>query len=327
MGGSQIPIRRPPPILVQMFSIKKCYPTVIFISMGCVGMITHDFRCMLVSLRNNGKDVQVNDLGLLCDRSGDDQSPIVDSILDQLFPEESDDGSPEPLRRKPGSVNIECVQEGISVCRGTLTIVVFKKDNSLDFYIGRKNGTFKRLCQHFFLMLNMLADDNRLAQITNQYTDFSSVEPWMLIKALLPCGFERIFNGNATIDELYRFLFLSDFGVILQQLMCDFEGFLKRLFENCSKEDDKYPPSGLLASSLFRQKDRQDQEKQKRIKGELCSRIEFLQENQYVCELRVIFDVIIRQFGGKGDLGPEINETFEFLRKLVEFLTVPPHFE
>lgn len=328
IGGSQIPIRRPPPILIQMFSNPKRYPTVNFVSKGCVGMITHDLQCILVSLQNNGKNVQVNVLGLLCDRSGDDQSPIVDSILDQLFPENSDDGSPQLLfRRKPCRVNMYDIPEGIfRDCRGTLKIVVFKKDNILDFYIDR-NGTFERLCQHFFLMLNMLADDNRLAQITNQYTDFSSVDPSMLIKALLVCGFERIFNGTATIDELYRFLFLSDFGVILQQLKCDFEGFLKRLFENCSKEDDKYPTSGLLASSLFRRKDLEDLEKKKRIEGEICSRIEFIQENQFVCELRVIFDLILRQFGGKADLGPEINETFEFLRKLVEFLTVPPHFE
>lgn len=327
IGGSQIPIRRPPPILIQMFSNPKRYPTVNFVSMGCVGMITHDFRCVLVSLRNNDKDVQVNDLGLLCDRGGNEQSVIVNSILDQLFPEESDDDSPKPLRR-PGGVNMDDIPEGIfSVCRGTLTIVVFKKDNHLDVYIDRKNGTFERLCQHFFLMLNMLADDNRLAQITNQYTDFSSVEPSMLIKALLPCGFERIFNGNAKIDVLNRFLFLSDFGVILQQLKRDFEGFLKRLFENCSKEDAKYKTSGLLVSSLFRRPDLEDLEKKKRIEGEICLRIKFLQQNRFVCELRVIFDLILRQFGENGDLGPEINKTFEFLRKLVEFLTVLPHFE
>lgn len=329
IGGSQIPIRRPPPILVQMFSNPKRYPTVNFVSKGCVGMITHDFQCVLVSFQNNGNDVKVNYLGLLCDRRGDEQSVIVNSILDQLFPEESDDGSPEPLlRRKQGRVNMDDIPEGIfRVCRGTLTIVVFKKNNHLDVYIDRKNGTFERLCQHFFLMLNMLADDNRLAQITNQYTDFSSVEPSMLIKALLPCGFERIFNGNAKIDELNRFLVLSDFGVILQELKCNFEGFLKRLFENCSKEDDKYSPSGLLASPPFRRKDGQDREKQERIEGEICSRIKFLQENQFVCELRVIFDLILRQFGEMRDLGQEIDEIFEFLRKLVEFLTVPRHFE
>ena len=148
------------------------------------------------------------------------------------------------------------------------------------------------------LVISLFAVDNRTNQLKNQFQDFSSIRgPHVLVEALVrDCGFEPIFDGSATTEQISKFLFESDFGVVLQQIILDFEGFPERLFEYCSSEDDKYH-----------------------------SHIESLRKNQYVSHLKCVFEFILGQIGKRKDLGQEIVQILSSLDQLVKFLTPVTH--
>lgn len=340
IGDKYRPIRgRPSRELIKLFSGQSGSPLIVnFLDheFDCIGVITPNQRCALVSLLTT----EVVEIGLL---SYHDEMNNVEELPDcfgrisnELFPPPSDDDIdadfPVLLRRRPAGVDMSSIPHGVlRACHGHFVLFVFKFGNSIKIFIKRPDGTFECFCPYFFFSLNMFGVDNILFQLTNQFTDFSYIEPNKLVEALvLDCGFEPIFDGSATLEQFSEFLFESDFGFILRQLMCDFERFPERLHEDCSNEDDKdykHKTTGLLSSSLFARKDVEEREKQKRIESKYRSHIESLQENQFVCDLKRVFEFIFRQFGKREDLGQEIRQILEFLDRLVKFLTVPPHSE
>jgi hypothetical protein len=174
--------------------------------------------------------------------------------------------------------------------------------NNIQFFIQRPDGTFEYFCPYFFLMLHLFSVDDTINQLRNQFEDFSSIGPDMLIEALIQedCGFESIFHGSATPEQVHMFFLGSDIGFILQQLICDFKGFSERPREHCSSEDKDRHGSGQLLSSL--------------------------QQNQYVSHLRLIFEMILGRLQGRDDLGQEIGQILSSLDQIVKFLKpVPPH--
>jgi hypothetical protein len=174
--------------------------------------------------------------------------------------------------------------------------------NNIQFFIQRPDGTFEYFCPYFFLMLHLFSVDDTINQLRNQFQEFSSIGPSMLVEALIreDCGFESIFDGSATREQVRIFFLGSVFGIILRQIICDFEGFSERLREHYSSEDKNRHGSGQLSSSL--------------------------QQNQYVSHLRMIFETILGRLQGRDDLGQEIREILSSLDRIVKFITpVPLH--
>ena len=140
--------------------------------------------------------------------------------------------------------------------------------------------------------------NNGLIYHKNHFQNFFSIEREELVEALVRnCGFESIFNGSAKTEQIHEFFFKSDFGILLQHIIHDFGGFPERLRECCLEEDGSH-------------------------------RIKFLQENQYVSHLRIIFEMILEKLQGRADLNQEIQQILSSLDQIVKFLKpVPPHSE
>lgn len=325
---------RPSKRLIELFSHPLFTPIVNFVNyeFDCVGLIkTPDLECKLVSISTT----QVSDVGpLTYEEEEEEPSCVIDHILDELRGHGVElDDFPELLRRRPAGVDMRFIPHGVlRVCGGRFILFVFKTGNYLNFFIQRPDGRFECFCPYFFIMLHMFSDNDRLMnQLKNQFENFSSIEAYILVKALVrDCGFEPIFDRTATRNQVHWFLFESEFGRLFQLLICDFVSFPERLLEHCSKEDEnEYRQYGsrLLSSSLSGRKDVEEREKKRRIKEKCCSHIVCLQENQYVSHLRLIFEMILERLQGRLDLGQEIQETLSSLNQLVKFLTVPPDSE
>ena len=282
---------RPSRRLIELFSDSRCSPIVNFVDyeFDCVGVITPEFRCALVSLSTT----EVVESGSLCYENETnkhrDYPDSIGQISDALFPcadDDFDDDNLPLLRRRPAMVYMSDVPKGVlRICGGSSILFVFKMENNINVFIQRPDGTFECLCPYFFIMLNMFAVDDRLNQLKNQFTNVSSIGPHVLVEALVcDCGFESIFDGSATTEQIREFLFESDFGVVLQLLIRDFDSFQERLLENCS-----------------------------------------IQENPFVCDLKRVFEFILGQFGKRKDLGQEIGQILSSLDRLVKFLTLVPH--
>ena len=275
-------------------------PIVNFISDGLIGVITPDYNCVLVSISTTFV-VEIGNLN----KMDDDKYALFNSfghISTKLFCNIShdDDDNDNPYRgRQSEVVNISCIQPGFSRhCEGHLVLLVFKHENNITFFIKCQDGTFEYFCPYLVIMLYLCEADDKIIQLINQLTNFSVINPYNLIEALvLDCGFEQIFDRSATIEQIIYFLVRSNFGVILQRLMCDFESFPERLREHLSREDGG-----------------EDIEKKYML------RINFLKENEYVSHLRRIFEDILEKMQERKDLGQEIKKILEFLDEFVKFL-------
>jgi hypothetical protein len=302
-------MRRPSHEFIRLFLDPRYLPTVNFVSDDVVGIITPQCRCALISISTTS----VIEIGKLSEPPYCDEELLdrVDSILHPLFGPRIDpdninqDDIRELCRRQqqPERVDISCVPLGVlTVCERHFILFVFKMLNNIQFFIQRPDGTFEYFCPYFFLMLHLFSVNDIMNQLRNQFQEFSSIGPDMLVEALIreDCGFESIFDGSATREQVHMFFLGSVFGVILRQIICDFEGFPERLREHCSSEDKDRHGSGQLSSSL--------------------------QQNQYVSHLRVIFETILGRLQGRDDLGQEIGEILSSLDRIVKFLTpVPLH--
>jgi hypothetical protein len=301
-------MRRPSHEFIRLFLDPRYLPTVNFVSDDVVGIITPQRRCALISISTTS----VIEIGTLYESLCFDDELLyrINSILDPLFgpkidPDDIEQDDMRELRRQqqPERVDISCVPLGVlTVCERHFILFVFKMQNNIQFFIQRPDGTFEYFCPYFFLMLHLFSVDDTINQLRNQFQDFSSIGPDMLVEALIreDCGFESIFDGSATPEQVNMFFLGSVFGVILRQIICDFEGFPERLREHCSSEDKNRHGSGQLSSSL--------------------------QQNQYVSHLRMIFETILGRLQGRDDLGQEIREILSSLDQIVKFLTpVPLH--
>lgn len=284
---------RPSSTLIELFSNPKCLPTVNFVSNGFVGLVTQrPDVCILVSVSR--KKIEVCEIGLLhyYYHGGIKSQGVVDVISNALFgPQIDTDDQHEEL-------DISCVPRGVLTdFRKSFKIFVFKDGNFFNVFI-RKDERFEWFCPYFFLMLHLFAVNDIHIQLTNHFQNFFSIEREELVEALVRnCGFESIFDGSAKTEQIHEFFFKSDFGILLQHIIHDFGGFPERLRECCSKEDGS-------------------------------RRIKFLQENQYVSHLRIIFEKILEKLQGRSDLSQEIQQILSSLDQIVKFLKpVPPHSE
>jgi hypothetical protein len=128
----------------------------------------------------------------------------------------------------------------------------------------------------------------------------------MLVEALLNCGLEPIFNGNATTEQKKFFFRHSIFGLILTHISFKFNDFEERLLEHCKSEDEKDYPNSPPS--------------EERLKLRSYSHRYSIRQNPFVCDLKLVFKCILERVSKIGKLGPEIEEILSFLRKLLQFL-------
>lgn len=221
------------PALIELFSDREYPPTMNFIDRdsGVVGItnqvgIGSDFRFVfrLVSF-STGQVREVGSLNQLDEPFEAIQEP--NAILSCLFPPSCDDNNSDdfdncfPLRRTPASPNTSCIREGVKPI-GSLRLFVFKFGNTPYVFIERADGTFEPFNIYFFILSKMFAIDDEFKQLEYLFTNFSFVYVHHLIKGLLECGFQPIFDGTATIEQIRAFLLDSDFGQVLQELRQEF---------------------------------------------------------------------------------------------------------
>jgi len=163
----------------------------------------------------------------------------------------------------------------------------------MNVFIQRADGTFGPFNIYLFILSKMFAVGDELHQVSNQYSDFPYVSCHNLIEGLLECGFQSIFDGTATREQIRAFLFESDFGCVLQLLRQEFEGFQERLRINCPDE------------------------------SQYNSHLDSIRENRFIRDFKSVFEFILEQLRERPDLH-ETEEIYDFLGQMVEFLTVPP---
>lgn len=258
------------PALIDLFSDRRYPPIVNFIDPNlCVVGITNQvgigsnfqfvFRLFSLSTR------QVREVGSL--NQLDEPFEAIqqfDHILSRLFPPFCDDNDSDDLnncfslRRTPARPNTSCIGEGIKRI-GSLMLVVFKIGTTPYVFIERADGTFEPFNIYFFILSKMFAIDDEFKQLEYLFTNFSFVYVHHLIKGLLECGFQPIFDGTATIEQIRAFLLDSDFGQVLQELrqefafprrpdsirenrfIMDFNVIFRFLLENMRNRDDLTP--------------------------------------------------------------------------------------
>ena len=297
-GDKYRPIRgRPSRALIELFWNGRCPPIVNFVGLDCVGVITNRLECALVSLSTTNVCI----LGSINDDDSRGQQPSCFSkILLDLFPcddcDDFDDGDSCLLRRQPTGLDTKCIKPTFSKF-GKGHLVVFKLGNYMKMFIVYGDGTFKNFSPYLFILMNMWSVDDSLSQLTNQFEEFPCIHKGWLINALLECEFEQIFDETitATMEQIKAFLLNSSFGVVLQLLMMNFEGFeeqLRRRYHHQDSPDETFE-----------------------------THIASIQENRFLMDFRCVFEFILNKLGGSEHLEPEIKRILQFLDQLVKFLT------
>ena len=227
-------MRHPSRDLINLFSDRQYPPIMNFIDcdLGVVGLtnqigVGSDFRFVfnIVSLSTTR----------VCEVGSPNQSESCfeaiqqpDAILSGLFPPSGDDNNSDdfdncfPLRRTPGRLDTSFIGEGFKRI-GSLMLVVFKIGTTPYVFIERADGTFEPFNMYFYILSNMFViNDDEFKKLENLFTIFYFVYVHHLIKGLLECGFQPIFDGDATIEQIQAFLLESDFGQVLQELRKEF---------------------------------------------------------------------------------------------------------
>jgi hypothetical protein len=326
-------MRRPSRDLIELFSDVRYPPISNFIDheLGFIGVSKHtgvgiNFKLIfsLVSLSTN----EIRVVGFDNNENYFEVRPKSREILSRLFPSNEDDDDDYDdcplLRRRPASVDTSAISQGFTTF-GNNRLIVFKLGNSMNVFIQRADGTFGPFNIYLFILSKMFAVGDELHQVSNQYSDFPYVSCQNLVEGLLECGFQPIFDGTATIEQIRAFLFEFDFGCVLQVLHQEFEGFPERLHQHClmKYEEQRKNHIGLLSSSLFEQQEIEQREKQKYAKTHHRSHIDSIRENRFIKDFKRIFEFIFSKILERQDLSPEIGEIHDFLGQLVKFLTVP----
>lgn len=326
VGDNYWPIRGcPSDGLIALFSNQERPPIVNFLDneSQCVGLITHTNQCVLVSLETT----ESTNLGQLNYLRQQDPNDCIRVMLYEIFGVREDDSGDDDgqlLVRSPAYVDTSCVLSGcLKHCEGRLPLIVFKIGNSMNFFIKRADGTYECFSTWLFLLLNIFAFDETLIQLSKQLKFYSScTEPVDLVEVLVQnCGFQQIFDRSSTPEQISKFLFESDFGVILGQLRREFREFPERLFEHYLETD--LEENGCVGEpSSFDGREEGDLQGE-RIQEKCNSHIESLRENQYeyLYHLKRIFEFILERLQKREDLGPEIRDILGFLEQLVKFLS------
>lgn len=302
------PIRRPSCELIELFSDCENPPIVHFINHDSnivgltkkygVGILTSTYYCRLYALFT----VSTNKLEIFHEPDyclGVSQESNF--ILEGLFPEHDPDCP--PLRRKC-YVDTSAILQGFSSI-GPLQLVLFKTENSIDVFGERPDGTFERFSIPLFILSEIFTVGNKFSQLTKYFASRISVED--LVEGLIHCGFNLIFDGSATIQQICDFLLKSNFGYVIQKLNCEFNGFPKRLCAECLLQ---YPEEVK----------KQEVETPTPDEDFFKAHIDSICENDFIVEVNKIFVFLLEKLGNRDDLTPEIQEIVLFLEQLVEFL-------
>jgi hypothetical protein len=129
------------------------------------------------------------------------------------------------LKRSPaGGPNTSFVENGRFVLHGR-TFLIFKSNisrrNVIQCFIECIDGTFESIPSYFLTLLFAFAPDNRFFQLDDHFD--GSIDE--LVNSLIRYGFEKIFNGTASPDELRYFIIESHFGILLQILIREYEAY------------------------------------------------------------------------------------------------------
>ena len=294
-------MRRPSRDLIELFSDVRYLPISNFIDheLGFIGVSRHvgvginsKLVFSLVSLSTN----EISVVGFDNNENYFEVRPESCEILSRLFPSNDDDDDDyydcPILKRRPASVDTSAISQGFTTF-GNNRLIVFKFGNSMNVFIQRADGTFGPFNIYLFILSKMFAVGDELHQVSNQYSDFPYVSCQNLVEGLLECGFQPIFDGTATREQIRAFLFESDFGCVLQLLRQEFEGFPERLRINCS------------------------------VESQYKSHLDSILENRFIRDFKRVFEFILERLRERPDL-PEIKDIHDFLGQLVEFLIVPP---
>lgn len=101
----------------------------------------------------------------------------------------------------------------------------------IQFFLQKRDGTFEIFDSVFSTILHIFKQGN----IFFQFQDYFYGNMEAFIKAIVQCGFESIFNGTASPDELHHFFMKSHFGVLLKILMCEYETHKSALCDGSRK--------------------------------------------------------------------------------------------
>jgi hypothetical protein len=217
--------------LIELFS--GCNPPIVnFIDeeRRCVGLTIYkdpDYTstCVLVSLSTTevcpvGPIYELNEIGDMCRIQR-----MIDGLkqLLTISSYDDDDDKPIELKKSPaGGPNTSSVENGRFVLHGRI-FLIFKTNisrrNVIQCFIECIDGTFESIPSYFLTLLFVFVPDNRFFQL-NYHFDGSIDE---LVNSLIRYGFEKIFNGTASPDELRHFLMESHFGILLQILIREYE--------------------------------------------------------------------------------------------------------
>jgi len=231
----------------------------------------------------------------------DDCSQVSNHILGVLFPDY--DSYCPPLRRKC-YVYTSAIPQGFSSI-GPLQLVLYKTKNSIDVFGKRPDGTFERFSIPLFILSEIFTVGNKFSQLTKYFASRISVED--LIEGLIHCGFNLIFDGSATIEQICAFLLESDFGCVLQGLRHEIEGFPERLRAKCL----------LQCQEEVR---KQEIENSTPVEDLIEAHLNSIRENDFIMDFKRIFEYLLEKLGNRDDLTSEIREILHFLEQLVEFL-------
>jgi hypothetical protein len=238
------PIRRPSRELIKLFSDPKNPPIVNFIDndSNIIGLTKHygvgmGFGCIFALVSVSTTKVQIVHDDTYAQDSLFDGGQESDNILSTIFPYCVDDYSPLLIRR-PVWVDTSAITQGPSRF-GSLLLIVFKVENSINVFIQRPDGTFEPFNIYMFILSKMLSLGDELKQLEMILTHFSCISVGDLVKGLVKCGLGPIFNQTATIEQILAFLFESDFGCVLQELCKQYSDgiyykkHLRSIQENC----------------------------------------------------------------------------------------------
>jgi hypothetical protein len=232
---------------------------------------------------------------------------IGDESRGDNIDDDFDDG---PLERIPTPSKPESIQQGILPFGHDRDLFVLIPDFSIHVFIRRRpNGTFEYFNIWLFVLLHALETNESLYQLTMNFTYLRYIGSSHLTKGLEQCGVLPILRGTATLEEIYHFFYVSDFGVVLKVLRQKLPEFQERLYEHYSM---KY------------QEETNSEQKQGLIQYRCNSIISSIKSNRFIKEFMSFLTPVLEQLQERRDLTPEIIEILQFLKELFAFFTPAP---
>lgn len=288
--------------LIRLFSDSKNLPVVNFIdyALGLVG---------LSYLSGVGEDFNMSFLVVSIETT---EVIHVGSQNTKWYPDiddDEDDDFSSPLQRTPAPSKPKSIQQGILPFGHDQYLIVFITGFSIHVFIRRPNGTFEHFNIWLFVLLHALETDDRLHEATTQFTHFPYIGLTNLREGLEQCGFLEILEGTATVEEIHKFFYQSDLGIVLETLYQNLPEFQQRLHAHYSM---KY------------QEETTNNHQQFMIEYRCDSIISSIKSNRFIKEFMSFLTPVLQQLQERHDLTREITEILQFLEELFAFFTPDP---